>query len=159
VPQRSNRKRITLYNILLRKGKEKQEMNFFKKDKDDSSDSRFSNFDSAPKPVGKSASDKLKEDVVAAVESIKPGQRLTFPFAGNTGDEQEAIAAVYTRRLELGFDLSTDYDRNEIIVVSTKKVAPAPAPAPAPKPEPKIEAEVELVDVEPVEEEDESTDL
>ena len=131
-------------------------MNFFKKDKDDSSDSRFSNFDSAPKPVGKSASDKLKEDVVAAVESIKPGQRLAFPFAGNTGDEQEAIAAVYTRRLELGFDLSVDYDRNEIVVVSTKKVAPAPAPAP--KPEPKIEAEVEL-DVEPVEEEDESTDL
>ena len=130
-------------------------MNFFKKDKDDSSDSRFSNFDSAPKPVGKSASDKLKEDVVAAVESIKPGQRLTFPFAGNTGDEQEAIAAVYTRRLELGFDLIVDNDVPEIIIISTKKVAPAPAP----KPEPKIEAEVELVDVEPVEEEDESTDL
>ena len=133
-------------------------MNFFKKDKDDSSDSRFSNFDSAPKPVGKSASDKLKEDVVAAVESIKPGQRLTFPFAGNTGDEQEAIAAVYTRRLELGFDLIVDNDVPEIIIISTKKVAPAPAPAPAPKPEPKIEAEVEL-DAEPVEEEDESADL
>ena len=133
-------------------------MNFFKKDKDDSSDSRFSNFDSAPKPVEKSASDKLKEDVVAAVESIKPGQRLTFPFAGNTGDEQEAIAAVYTRRLELGFDLIVDNDVPEIIIISTKKVAPAPAPAPAPKPEPKIEAEVEL-DAEPVEEEDESADL
>ena len=133
-------------------------MNFFKKDKEDSSDSRFSNFDSAPVPAGKSASDKLKEDVVAAVENLKPGEKRAFAFGGNTGDEQEAIAAVYTRRLELGFDLFTDYDRNEIIIASTKKVAPAPKPEP--KPEPKIEAEVELVKVEPVEEEqeDESTD-